>query len=112
MTFQGSYLSSVVPGRHDCRRLDHQHKGASKGMRPVHDAARDRHPLIGAEHERLAPLYLELEPALEHEKELILVLMLVPIDKPTVDYRETDCIVIHRGERLVEPRVVRGPFGS
>ena len=53
-------------------------------MRPVHYAARDRYPLIGAEHERLAPLYLELKPALEHEKEFILVLMLVPIDEPTI----------------------------
>jgi hypothetical protein len=69
----GSHFPSVVPGRHHCRWLDHQHNGAPQGMRTVHDAARDRHPLTGAEHERLTPLYLELEPALEHEKELILV---------------------------------------
>ena len=81
-------------------------------MRSVHCAARDRHPLIGAEHKRLAPLYLELEPALEHEKELILVLMLVPIDEPTLDDREADGTVIHRRERLVDPRIVRGPFGG
>ena len=60
----GLSSSSVVPGRHHCRRLDHEHNGAAKGMRTVHDAARDRHPLTGTEHERLAPLYLELEPAL------------------------------------------------
>ena len=68
--------------------------------------------LTRAEHERLAPLYLELEPALEHEEELILVLMLVPIDEPTVDDRETDYTVIHSRERLVDPRVVRGAFGG
>jgi hypothetical protein len=38
--------------------------------------------------------------------------MLVPIDEPTVDYRETDYAVIHGRERLVEPRVVRGAFGG
>jgi hypothetical protein len=59
-----SHLPSVVPGRYHRRRLDHEHNGASKGMRTVHDAARDRHSLTGAEHERLAPLYLELKPAL------------------------------------------------
>ena len=59
-----SHLPSVVPGRHHCRWLDHQHNGAAQGMRTVHDAARDRHPLTGAEHERFAPLYLELKPAL------------------------------------------------
>ena len=74
--------------------------------------ARDRHPLTGAEHEQLAPFYLELKPALEHEKELILVLMLVPIDEPTVNDRETDYTVIHGRERLVEPRVVRDAFGD
>jgi len=81
-------------------------------MRPVHDATRDRHPLTGTEQERRAPLYLELKPALEHEKELILVLMLVPIDEPTLDNRETDDTVIHSGERLIEPRVVRSAFGG
>ena len=85
-----SHLPSVVPGRHHCRWLDHENNGAAKGMRTVHDAARDRHPLMGTEHERFAPLYLELKPALEHEKELILVLMLVPVDEPTLDDRETD----------------------
>ena len=61
---QDSHLPSVVPGRHHCRWLDHQHDTAPEGMRPVHDAARDRHPVTGAEHERLATLYLELKPAL------------------------------------------------
>jgi hypothetical protein len=59
-----SHLPSVVPGRHHCRWLDHEHNGAAKSMRTVHDAARDRHPLTGTEHERFAPLYLELKPAL------------------------------------------------
>jgi hypothetical protein len=68
-SFRGSappdfHLPSVVPGRYHCRRLDHQHDGAAQGMRTVHDAARDRHPVTGAEHERFAPLYLELKPAL------------------------------------------------
>src|ERR1700704_5476339 len=75
------HLPSVVPGRHHCRWLDHEQNGAAKGMRTVHDAAWDRHPLTGTEHERFTPLYLELKPAFEHEKELILVLMLVPIDE-------------------------------
>src|SRR4051794_22308995 len=107
-----SHLPSVVPSRHHCRRLDHQYDGAPPGMGPVQDAARDRYSLTGAEHKRPAPLYFELEPALEHEEELILVLMLVPIDEPTVDDRETDYTVIHRRQRLVEPRVVHGAFGG
>jgi hypothetical protein len=57
-----SHLPSVVPGRHHCRWLDHEHNGAAKGMRTVHDAARNRHTLTGTEHERFAPLYLELKP--------------------------------------------------
>jgi AhpD family alkylhydroperoxidase len=51
-----SHLSSVVPGRHHCRWLDHQHDGAPPRMRPVHDAPRDRHALTGVEHKRPAPL--------------------------------------------------------
>jgi hypothetical protein len=51
-------------------------------MRTVHDAARDRHPVTWAEHERLAPLY------------------------------RTDYTVIHGRERLVEAWVVRGAFGG
>src|SRR5437588_2338188 len=95
-TVAGSTISRRVPAR-ACGRWD---------------AARDRHSLTRAEHERLAPLYLKLKPALEHEEEFIFMRMLVPIDKPTFDDREADCTIIHSGERLVEPRVVRCAFGG
>ena len=101
--------ASADDGRGDPRN---QQEGARQGMRSVDDAARDRHSLTRAEHERLAPLYLRLKPALEHEEEFILVLMLVPIDERTVNDREADYTVIHSRERLVEPRVVCGAFGG
>ncbi len=56
-------FASVVPGRHRGRWLDHQQNGAPQGMRPMHNAARNRHSLTGTEHDWRAPLYLELKPA-------------------------------------------------
>lgn len=85
-----SHLSTAVPGRHDCRWLDHQHDGAPSRIRPVHDAPRDRYPLTGGEYKRPAPFCLKRKPALEQEKEFILELVLVPSDAPTVDDCETE----------------------
>ena len=47
------------------RGLDHQDHGPARRARPMHDAARNRHALLRAEHERLAALDLDLQPAFE-----------------------------------------------
>ena len=47
----------------------------------MNDATRDRHALMHTKQERVPPLDLELEPSLEHEKELVFVLVAVPVDE-------------------------------
>ena len=45
----------------------------------VRHATRDRHALMDTKQQRLPLLHLELEPSLEHEKELVFVLVAVPV---------------------------------
>src|SRR5438067_9866711 len=72
----------------------------------VKDATRDRHALVHTKDEWLPPLHLELEPSLEHEKELVFVLVAVPVDELALDHRKSDDGVIHARERLIHPRLI------
>src|SRR5438552_5885247 len=72
----------------------------------VKDATRDRHALVHTKDERLPPLHLELEPSLEHEKELVFVLVAVPVDELALDHGKSDDGVIHARERLIHPRLI------
>src|SRR5262249_39793741 len=96
---------SIVPGRDDCGRLDHQQDRASMRARMVKDATRDRHALVYTKDEWLPPLHLELELSLEHEEELVFVLVAVPVDKLTLDHGKSDDGVVHARERLIHPRL-------
>src|SRR5204862_1908993 len=53
-------------------------------------------------------LHLELERSLEHEEELVLVLVAVPVDQLALDHGESDDGVIHARERLIHPRLIPG----
>src|SRR5438309_11020712 len=72
----------------------------------VKDATRDRHALVHTKDEWLPPLHLELEPSLEHEKELVFVLVAVPVDELALDHSESNDAVIHARERLIHPRLI------
>src|SRR5215204_2728231 len=79
--------------------------------RPVEDAARDRDALVRAEDERVGALHVDLELALEDEEELVLGLVLVPVEL-SFDDSETDDGVVDLRERLVEPRLDGGRLGA
>ncbi len=72
----------------------------SKTVRPcaVNDATRDRHALMHTQQERVPPL--DLEPSLEHEKELVFVLVAVPVDELVLGHGKSNDAVIHARERL------------
>jgi hypothetical protein len=72
----------------------------------VNDATRDRHALVHTKQERLPPLDLELEPSLEHEKELVFVLVAVPVDELALDHGKSNDAIIHARERLIHPRLI------
>src|SRR6184192_1605969 len=97
---------STVPGRDHRGRLDHQQDRASVRARMVKDATRDRHALVHTKDEWLPPLHLEFELSLEHEKELVFVLVAVPVDELALDHGKSDDGVIHARERLIHPRPI------
>src|SRR3954469_23382214 len=104
--FRRDPLRSIVPGRDHRGRLDHQQDRASVRARMVKDATRDRHALVHTKDEWLPPLHLDLELSLEHEKELVFVLVAVPVDELALDYGKSDDRVIHARERLIHPRLI------
>ena len=97
---------SIVPGRDHRRRLYQQQDRASVRARAVNDATRDRHALMHTKQERPPALDLELEPSLEHEKELVFVLVAVPVDELALDHGKSNDAIIHARERLIHPRFV------
>ena len=56
-------------------------------------------------------LDVDQQPALEHEEELVLVVVLVPVEVAFDDPQAHDGVV-DLGQRLVEPRLVRGGLGG
>src|SRR5688572_32439425 len=63
----------------DGGRFDHEHDRARRHPRPVHHALRNDHALARRELHR-APLEIEMKQALEHEEELVLAVVLVPVE--------------------------------
>jgi len=72
----------------------------------MNDAPRHAAPLVRAERNRVGSLDVDQELAVEDEKELVLVIVLVPM-KVAVNHPEPDDGVVDRGERLVKPRLMR-----
>src|SRR5947209_18125895 len=56
--------------------------------------------------ERLAPFHLELEPSFEYEKELVFVLVAVPVDELALDHSKPDDAIVHARERLIHLRLM------
>src|SRR6476620_1087850 len=104
--FRRDPLRSIVPGRDQRGRLDHQQDRASVCARMVKDAMRDRHALVHTKDEWLPPLHFELELSLEHEKELVFVLVAVPVDELALDHGKSDDGVLHARKRLIHPRLI------
>jgi hypothetical protein len=118
-------VASVIdqtPGPIDACGLDHQGEsvlawdrdsgrpltpGPLGCPRPVHHASRDRVALVALERHRVAVLEVDQQPAVEHEEELVLVVVLVPVEV-AFDDAEPDDGVVDRRQRLVEPGVVAG----
>ncbi len=73
-------------------------------------ALRYREPLMFVQLDRALAIDVEPYRAVEHEKELILFVVLVP---GKVSFEESDAYdgIVHRRQRLVEPRSVRGDLG-
>src|SRR5690349_11589226 len=68
----------LVAGRDDGRGLDHQDDGALGRPRPVQDALRHDEAFLRLEDDA-ALLEIDDEVALEHEEELVVVVVLVPV---------------------------------
>jgi hypothetical protein len=75
----------------------------------VHDAGHAV-ALVGLERHGLGVLEVDEQPALEHEEELVLVVVLVPVEVALDDTQAHDGVVDLR-QRLVEPRLMRGGLG-
>src|SRR5437588_3949608 len=73
---------------------------------PADVAVRRRHALVHTKDEWLPPVHLELELSLEHEEELVFVLVAVPVDELALDHGKSDDGVIHARERLIHPRLI------
>ncbi len=71
----------------------------------MHDPFRHRETLLWAQPDRVTAFYLDHELAVENQKELILVVVLVPM-KLTLQHTKPNHGVIDGCKRLVEPRLV------
>ena len=72
----------------------------------VHDALADRHALVLVELDG-AVLQVNEELPLQHEEELVLVVVLVPVEL-ALEAADADDAVVDLGERAVPPGVVYG----
>ncbi len=70
----------------------------------MHDPVRNRKPLSGCELDRPA-FQVNYEAPLDHVKELILLVVLMPVELALHDAEPHDAVV-HSAQRLVIPRVL------
>ena len=82
---------SVPPGL-DPRPLDHQAHSLHLGTGPVEHAPGYGPPLLGAQLHR-ALLQVQQQPALQHEEELVLLVVLVPVELSQEDAQADDGVV-------------------
>src|SRR5436190_4733678 len=106
----GTPSYGLVAGRADAGRFDHDDRGPPRRTGAMHDAPRHRAGLVRAERDRLAAGDVDQQLAVDDEEELVLVVVLVPMEL-AVDHAEADRGIVDASERLVEPRLVRGRFG-
>ena len=101
---------ALGPGRLSRRsarpgRLDHEDHGALRRRVRCTTPAAPCSPGAGRA-SRCRPLDVDQQPALEDEEELVLVVVLVPVEVAVED-AQADDRVVDRRERLVEPGLVR-----
>ena len=83
--------SDVARWRH-ARRLDHEHDGLLRRARAVDEAARHAVIEVATRRDGLAALEVEEEAPLEHEKNFVLPVVLVPWYSPfRMPSRTTEC---------------------
>jgi hypothetical protein len=101
---------SSVSGRHDAGRFDHNDRGSSRRTRAVDDPLGHAARLMLGERDRVGTFDIDQQLTVEDQKELVLVVVLVPM-KISVDHTESDESIVDRCERLVEPRLMGGSLG-
>lgn len=69
----------------------------------MHHAAGHAARLVLTERDRFSPVNINQKLTLEHQEELVFVIVPMPVEVP-LDYPEPDNSVIDRRERLVKPR--------
>jgi hypothetical protein len=85
---------SAVPGRLHSGAFEHQHGRALGGAGPVPDPARHRNSLAWAEFDR-AILQVDEQPTLHHEEELVLFVVMVPMEL-ALDHADADHAIVTR----------------
>src|SRR5262249_47132045 len=93
--------SSGVAGRHDRRCLDHENNGLLGGACAVDHAFGDYEALLRRKRDRAA-LEIDDETTAEHEKEFVVVIVLMPMILALHDAEAYNGIV-HLAERLIIP---------
>jgi hypothetical protein len=95
--------SWLVAGGHDACGLDHENRGALRCPRSVDHTPWHGVALMAIESYGAPALKVDQQLAVEHEEELVLLIVFVPMEVALKDVESHNSIV-HRGERLVEPR--------
>jgi hypothetical protein len=62
---------------------------------------------MGLERDGVAILEIDQQPPLEHQEELVLIIVVMPV-KVTLNHPESDHRLVDRRQRLVEPGLVGG----
>src|SRR5215510_6627772 len=97
---------SLVAGWYDPGPLDHEDHASLRSTRPMHHPHRNRKPLSGGELDCPA-FQVNYEAPLDHVEELILLVVLMPMELALHD-AEAHNAVVHSAQRLVVPRVPAG----
>jgi hypothetical protein len=94
-----------VAGCNDTCFFDHEDGAPNGHDGSVQHASRDRERLARAELDRLRSFQLDLEAPIQHEEELVLPVVLVPVEL-TLHHAQADKDVSYLHQGLVVPRVV------
>src|SRR4029453_12226451 len=97
---------SLVAGWCNPSPLDHEDHASLWSPRPMHHPFGNRKPLSGCELDRPA-FQVNYEAPLDHVEELILLVVLMPVELALHDAEPYDGLV-HSTQRLVIPRVLAG----
>lgn len=110
MADSSRFPQGLVASRDHAAAFEHQDHDPAHRVREVHHAARHEHGLAGMEIDGMG-LELDLQIAFEHEEELILLFVLVPMKIP-VQHPQPHYAIVHADQSLIPPRLMRGAEGG